>query len=173
MLICQQGDSPKHFPFEKPHGRQCLLCAFAAIMRSLCSNCAPCLTIIHSRCMVRVGWPASSGSKRPVLAGQEFAPVAKDFQVNKWVRFTPHYLVWVCPSSYSKSRECKSQCIRQGRYCTPDPDGDLTEGYSGSDIVQVRPPCLPLPPGCPPRPSLRRARRNPTVLAGNNRVTRN
>lgn len=71
---------------------------------------------------------------------QEFAPVAKDFQENKWVKFTPHYLVWVCPDSYHKSDECRSQCIRQGRYCTPDPDGDLAKGYSGADIVQVRPP---------------------------------
>jgi hypothetical protein len=67
---------------------------------------------------------------------KEFAPVAKDFQENKWVQFTPHYLVWVCPDSYHKSDECKSQCIRQGRYCTPDPDGDLDKGYSGADIVQ-------------------------------------
>lgn len=72
-----------------------------------------------------------------VFLVQDFAPVAKDFQENKWVRFTPHYLVWVCPDSYSKSSECKSQCIRQGRYCTPDPDGDLAKGYSGRDIVQV------------------------------------
>lgn len=64
--------------------------------------------------------------------------MAKDFQENKWVQFTPHYLVWVCPDSYHKSDECKSQCIRQGRYCTPDPDGDLQKGYSGADIVQVR-----------------------------------
>jgi hypothetical protein len=69
---------------------------------------------------------------------QEFAPVAKDFQEHGWVRFTPHYLVWVCPASYHKSEECRSQCIRQGRYCTPDPDGDLAKGYSGADIVQVR-----------------------------------
>jgi len=54
------------------------------------------------------------------------------------VQFTPHYLVWVCPDSYHKSEECQSQCIRQGRYCTPDPDGDLAKGYSGADIVQVR-----------------------------------
>ena len=77
--------------------------------------------------------------------------MAKDFQENKWVKFTPHYLVWQCPSSYAKSRECKSQCIRQGRYCTPDPDGDLTEGYSGSDIVQVRRQSGPCPPTWPPR----------------------
>lgn len=63
--------------------------------------------------------------------------MAKDFQEQKWVKFTPHYLVWVCPASYHKSDECRSQCIRQGRYCTPDPDGDLAKGYSGADIVQV------------------------------------
>lgn len=74
----------------------------------------------------------------PAIAPQEFAPLAKDFQENKWVQFTPHYLVWVCPDSYHKSEECQSQCIRQGRYCTPDPDGDLAKGYSGADIVQVR-----------------------------------
>ena len=75
------------------------------------------------------------------MVSQEFAPVAKDFQEHGWVRFTPHYLVWVCPASYHKSEECRSQCIRQGRYCTPDPDGDLAKGYSGADIVQVRPRC--------------------------------
>lgn len=67
---------------------------------------------------------------------KEFAPIAKDFQKNKWVNFTPHYLVWLCPGSFSNLAECKSQCIRRGRYCTPDPDGDLTKGYSGRDIVQ-------------------------------------
>ena len=35
------------------------------------------------------------------------------------------------------SDECQSQCIHNGRYCTPDPDGDLQAGYSGKDIVQV------------------------------------
>ena len=69
---------------------------------------------------------------------QEFMPVAHDFEEHKWTRFTPHYLVWVCPDSYHKSDECKSQCIRQGRYCTPDPDGNIEKGYSGRDVVQVR-----------------------------------
>ncbi len=67
--------------------------------------------------------------------------MAKDFQQHKWVQFTPHYLVWVCPDSYHRSEECRSQCIRQGRYCTPDPDGDLEKGYSGADIVQVLAAC--------------------------------
>ena len=83
---------------------------------------------------------AEAGALNPELrtCAQEFAPVAKDFQEHGWVRFTPHYLVWVCPASYHKSEECRSQCIRQGRYCTPDPDGDLAKGYSGADIVQAR-----------------------------------
>lgn len=69
---------------------------------------------------------------------QEFRGVAQDFEEHKWTTFTPHYLVWVCPDSYQKSDECKSQCIRKGRYCTPDPDGDTHKGYSGRDVVQAR-----------------------------------
>ena len=65
--------------------------------------------------------------------------MARELEGN-WTEFTPHYIVWVCPEAYRDSEECKSQCIHQGRYCTPDPDGDLTAGYSGADIVQARPP---------------------------------
>ena len=64
--------------------------------------------------------------------------MARELEGN-WTRFTPHYIVWVCPESYRQSDECQSQCIHNGRYCTPDPDGDLEAGYSGRDIVQVRP----------------------------------
>ena len=39
--------------------------------------------------------------------------------------------------AYWCSSECTSQCIHKGRYCSPDPDGNLTQGYSGSDVVQV------------------------------------
>lgn len=70
------------------------------------------------------------------LSLQEFVPVARELEKN-WTRFTPHYIVWVCPRVYRKSEECQSQCIHQGRYCTPDPDGDLQNGYSGRDVVQV------------------------------------
>lgn len=63
--------------------------------------------------------------------------MARELEGN-WTRFTPHYIVWVCPESYRASDECQSQCIHNGRYCTPDPDGDLLAGYSGKDIVQVR-----------------------------------
>ncbi|KAL3159117.1 hypothetical protein ABBQ32_011113 [Trebouxia sp. C0010 RCD-2024] len=66
---------------------------------------------------------------------KEFVPVARELEKN-WTRFTPHYIVWVCPRVYRKSEECQSQCIHQGRYCTPDPDGDLQNGYSGRDVVQ-------------------------------------
>ena len=68
--------------------------------------------------------------------GQEYKHVARELEGN-WTEFTPHYIVWVCPEAYRDSDECKSQCIHQGRYCTPDPDGDLTAGYAGADIVQV------------------------------------
>lgn len=40
------------------------------------------------------------------------------------------------------SSECNSQCIHKGRYCSPDPDGNLTAGYSGSDVVQVPHRCV-------------------------------
>ena len=63
--------------------------------------------------------------------------MARELEGN-WTRFTPHYIVWVCPESYRASDECQSQCIHNGRYCTPDPDGDLQAGYSGRDIVQVQ-----------------------------------
>lgn len=65
-------------------------------------------------------------------------PVAKELEKN-WTRFSPHYIVWVCPRVYRQSVECQSQCIHQGRYCTPDPDGDMENGYSGKDVVQVTP----------------------------------
>ena len=69
---------------------------------------------------------------------QEYKHVAQELEGN-WTEFTPHYIVWVCPEAYRDSEECKSQCIHKGRYCTPDPDGDLTAGYSGADIVQASP----------------------------------
>lgn len=70
------------------------------------------------------------------MAVQEFVPVARELEKN-WTRFSPHYIVWVCPWVYRQSDECKSQCIHEGRYCTPDPDGDLENGYTGADVVQV------------------------------------
>ncbi|CAA6669866.1 unnamed protein product [Spirodela intermedia] len=49
--------------------------------------------------------------------------------------FTPHYITWYCPSAYLLSRQCKSQCINNGRYCAPDPEKDFGSGYEGKDVV--------------------------------------
>ncbi|GAB4818464.1 hypothetical protein N2152v2_005510 [Parachlorella kessleri] len=86
-------------------------------------------------------WTNSNDECGPVCEVQrEFVkamvPVAKEFDQHGWTRFTPHYIVWVCPASYRSTAECRSQCVRQGRYCSPDPDGNLKEGYSGADVVQ-------------------------------------
>lgn len=67
---------------------------------------------------------------------KDFVPVAKEFDSNGWTSFTPHYIIWTCPSAYRDSNECQSQCVRRGRYCAPDPDGSLQEGYSGAEVVQ-------------------------------------
>ena len=76
-------------------------------------------------------------SSRPVVLLQEFVPVAKELESGNWTHFTPHFILWVCPETYRRTEECKAQCIHGGRYCTPDPDGDIQQGYSGKEIVQV------------------------------------
>ncbi|PRW50883.1 vacuolar-sorting receptor 3-like [Chlorella sorokiniana] len=86
-------------------------------------------------------WTNSNDQCGPVCDVQkefikEFVPVAKEFDAHNWTVFTPHYIVWICPTPYRSSSECNSQCIHKGRYCSPDPDGNLTQGYSGSDVVQ-------------------------------------
>ena len=68
------------------------------------------------------------------------SPTPQEFDEAGWTEFTPHYIVWVCPFLYRDSDECRSQCIHGGRYCSPDPDGSIWEGYSGKDVVQVTPP---------------------------------
>jgi len=65
-----------------------------------------------------------------------FVPIAKEFDQAGWTQYTPHYIVWTCPAMYRDSAECKSQCIHHGRYCAPDPDGSIAEGYSGAEVVQ-------------------------------------
>ncbi|TVU13124.1 hypothetical protein EJB05_40836, partial [Eragrostis curvula] len=49
--------------------------------------------------------------------------------------FTPHYITWFCPDDFRASAQCKAQCINRGRYCAPDPEGDLDAGYTGRDVV--------------------------------------
>lgn len=67
---------------------------------------------------------------------QDFKGIAKQLEVGAMVQFTPHYLIWVCQFS-SDAEECKTQCIRQGAYCCPDPDDNIYEGYSGRDVLLV------------------------------------
>nr|CAB3503901.1 unnamed protein product [Digitaria exilis] len=52
-----------------------------------------------------------------------------------YVSFTPHYITWFCPDAFLDTPQCKAQCINRGRYCSPDPDGDLAAGYDGKDVV--------------------------------------
>jgi hypothetical protein len=49
--------------------------------------------------------------------------------------FTPHYITWFCLDEFLQSKQCKAQCINRGRYCAPDPEGDLDAGYTGRDVV--------------------------------------
>lgn len=48
---------------------------------------------------------------------------------------------WGC---LSPDQPCGNQCAYGGRYCSPDPDGDLEAGHTGADIVQenLRQICL-------------------------------
>ncbi|KAK1324378.1 Vacuolar-sorting receptor 6 [Acorus calamus] len=52
-----------------------------------------------------------------------------------YTQFRPHYITWFCPTIFIKSRQCRSQCINNGRYCAPDPEQNFHEGYEGKDVV--------------------------------------
>ena len=69
-------------------------------------------------------------------------PAAKELEQGNWTRFTPHYMVSPCPPMYQGSAACSSQCVQDGKYCAPDPDGSILEGYSGAEVVQVA--CQPV-----------------------------
>ncbi|XP_028783335.1 vacuolar-sorting receptor 3 [Neltuma alba] len=58
----------------------------------------------------------------------------KDFK-GGYTQFTPHYITRYCPQAFTLSKQCKSQCINHGRYCTPDPEQDFSTGYDGKDVV--------------------------------------
>ena len=86
-------------------------------------------------------WTNSNDQCGPICDVQRdfikaFVPVAKEFDGAGWTLFTPHYIVWTCPEAYKGSDECGSQCIHKDRYCAPDPDGSIKEGYSGGEVVQ-------------------------------------
>ncbi|KAK1355544.1 Vacuolar-sorting receptor 1 [Heracleum sosnowskyi] len=66
---------------------------------------------------------------------KSFKGVAQILEQKGYTRFTPHYITWYCPQAFILSKQCQSQCINNGRYCAPDPDGDFDRGYDGKDVV--------------------------------------
>ncbi|KAH9300872.1 hypothetical protein KI387_012455, partial [Taxus chinensis] len=66
---------------------------------------------------------------------KNFKGAAQILEKNRYTQFTPHYITWYCPQAFTLRKECKSQCINHGRYCAPDPEQDLSQGYDGKDVV--------------------------------------
>eukprot|EP00249_Psilotum_nudum_P020534 c27746_g1_i1 orf=437-2317(+) len=66
---------------------------------------------------------------------KNFKGVAQLLEQGHFTLFTPHYITWYCPVSFTASKQCKLQCINQGRYCAPDPEQDFSKGYDGKDVV--------------------------------------
>lgn len=125
---------------EAVHQRVCargqggVCCRVVGALAGSCARlrvCRPACTGGKVRWSLATHAPARAQPRRPPARTQEF-------DSHNWTVFTPHYIVWICPSPYRASSECQSQCIHKGRYCSPDPDGNLTAGYSGSDVVQAR-----------------------------------
>ncbi|KAG6513949.1 hypothetical protein ZIOFF_024286 [Zingiber officinale] len=77
------------------------------------------------------------GAKCDVLMGflKEFKGSAQLLEKGGYSQFTPHYITWYCPQAFIASKQCKSQCINNGRYCAPDPEQDFSIGYDGKDVV--------------------------------------
>eukprot|EP00199_Chlamydomonas_sp_CCMP681_P001122 CAMPEP_0119103792 /NCGR_PEP_ID=MMETSP1180-20130426/2167_1 /TAXON_ID=3052 ORGANISM="Chlamydomonas cf sp, Strain CCMP681" /NCGR_SAMPLE_ID=MMETSP1180 /ASSEMBLY_ACC=CAM_ASM_000741 /LENGTH=797 /DNA_ID=CAMNT_0007088383 /DNA_START=241 /DNA_END=2634 /DNA_ORIENTATION=+ len=63
--------------------------------------------------------------------------VARALEQTGQLVFSPHFLLWSCPEDYAQSDECKNECILNGTYCVPDPDGSLEQGYSGKDVLAM------------------------------------
>ena len=111
-----------------------------------CSGLVPCAAA-SAACVVSIDGVVSYGEARlapschlpphPTPSNPPPPPPPQEFDSKGWTTFAPHYIVWTCPAAYRSSAECASQCIRHGRYCSPDPDGDMHKGYSGADVVQV------------------------------------
>ncbi|KAK7277077.1 hypothetical protein RIF29_18227 [Crotalaria pallida] len=66
---------------------------------------------------------------------KSFKGAAQLLEQKGFTQFTPHYITWYCPEAFIFSKQCKSQCINNGRYCAPDPEQDFSRGYQGRDIV--------------------------------------
>ena len=68
---------------------------------------------------------------------RDFSAVATSLEQGGYTQFTPHYVTWLCPPEYINDPACVSQCINNGRYCCPDPDDDLSRGYSGRVVTPL------------------------------------
>ncbi|KAJ1384214.1 PA domain [Sesbania bispinosa] len=66
---------------------------------------------------------------------KSFKGAAQLLEQKGFTQFTPHYITWFCPEAFLLSKQCKSQCINNGRYCAPDPEQDFNKGYDGKDVV--------------------------------------
>ncbi|KAM0941161.1 putative EGF-like calcium-binding domain, PA domain, Thioredoxin-like superfamily [Dioscorea sansibarensis] len=66
---------------------------------------------------------------------KHFKGPAQILEQKGYTQFTPHYITWYCPEAFILSKQCKSQCINNGRYCAPDPEQDFSKGYDGKDVV--------------------------------------
>eukprot|EP00252_Welwitschia_mirabilis_P018792 TRINITY_DN41_c0_g1_i1.p1 TRINITY_DN41_c0_g1~~TRINITY_DN41_c0_g1_i1.p1 ORF type:complete len:630 (+),score=114.76 TRINITY_DN41_c0_g1_i1:150-2039(+) len=66
---------------------------------------------------------------------RNFKGNAQILEKSRFTQFTPHYITWYCPQAFILTKQCKSQCINNGRYCAPDPDMDINQGYEGKDVV--------------------------------------
>lgn len=66
---------------------------------------------------------------------KNFKGAAQILEQKGYTQFTPHYITWYCPEAFLLSKQCKSQCINYGRYCSPDPEQDFSRGYDGKDVV--------------------------------------
>jgi hypothetical protein len=66
---------------------------------------------------------------------RNFKGVAQILERGGYTQFTPHYITWYCPQAFIDSKQCKAQCINNGRYCAPDPEQDFTKGYDGKQVV--------------------------------------
>ena len=66
---------------------------------------------------------------------KSFRGAAQLLEEGGYTLFSPHYITWYCPEAFITSRQCISQCINKGRYCSPDPEQDFESGYDGKDVV--------------------------------------
>lgn len=56
---------------------------------------------------------------------RNFKGVAQILERGGYTQFTPHYITWYCPQAFIESKQCKAQCINNGRYCAPRPRAGL------------------------------------------------